>query len=77
MVAPDERSTAVFSRGTSIGLSGVIPVGGHSAPSSGVGTRLTWYNAQKKPRKKKTSDVMNRIIPYRMFFWTPFVWCPW
>lgn len=77
IVAPDERSTAVFSRGTSIGLSGVIPVGGHSAPSSGVGTRLTWYNAQKKPRKKKTSDVMNRIIPYRMFFWTPFVWCPW
>lgn len=77
IVAPDESSTAVFSRGTSIGLSGVIPVGGHSAPNSGVGTRLTWYSAQKKPRKKKTSDVMKRIIPYRMFFWTPFVWCPW
>lgn len=40
MVAPDDKSTAVFSSGTSIGLSGVIPVGGHSAPSSGVGTRL-------------------------------------
>lgn len=41
MVAPDERRTAVFSKGTSIGLRGVIPVGGHSAPNSGVGTRLT------------------------------------
>lgn len=73
MVAPDERSTAVLSSGTSVGLSGIIPVGGHSAPSSGVGTRLTWYRAQKKPRKKKTSDVMKRIMPYRMFFCTPFV----
>lgn len=42
MVAPDESSTAVLSRGTSIGFRGLIPVGGHSAPSSGVGTRLTW-----------------------------------
>jgi len=41
MVAPDESSTAVFSSGTSNGFRGVIPVGGHSAPSSGVGTRLT------------------------------------
>lgn len=41
MVAPDESKTAVFRSGTSIGLSGVIPTGGHSAPSSGVGTRLT------------------------------------
>lgn len=41
MVAPDESRTAVFSSGTSIGFSGLIPVGGHSAPSSGVGTRLT------------------------------------
>lgn len=41
MVAPDDRSTAVFSSGTSVGFNGVIPVGGHSAPNSGVGTRLT------------------------------------
>lgn len=63
MVAPDDSKTAVFSSGTSIGLSGVIPAGGHSAPSSGVGTRLTWYNVQKKPRKKRISDTMNNIIP--------------
>lgn len=41
MVAPEESRTAVLSSGTSIGLSGLMPVGGHSAPSSGVGTRLT------------------------------------
>lgn len=41
MVAPDDRRTAVLSKGTSIGFNGVIPVGGHSAPSSGVGTKLT------------------------------------
>lgn len=76
MVAPDESRTAVFSSGTSIGFRGLIPVGGHSAPSSGVGTRLTWYRVQKNPRKKNTSDVMNRIIPYRIFFCTPKVWCP-
>lgn len=72
-VAPDDNSTAVLSRGTSSGFSGVIPVGGHSAPNSGVGTRLTWYRVQKKPRKKKTSDTINSIIPYRMFFCTPIV----
>lgn len=75
-VTPDANSTAVFSRGTSNGLSGSTPVGGHSAPNSGAGTRLTWYRVQKNPKKKNTSDTMNSIIPYRMFFCTPFVWCP-
>lgn len=62
-VAPDDNRTAVLSNGTSSGFSGTIPVGGHSAPNSGVGTRLTWYRVQKNPRKKKTSDTMNSIIP--------------
>lgn len=39
---PDARSTAVLSSGTSIGLSGLIPVGGQHPPSSGVGARLEW-----------------------------------
>lgn len=54
---------AVFRSGTSIGLRGLIPTGGHWPPSSGVGARLEWKKAQKKPRKKKASDVMNRAIP--------------
>lgn len=42
IVTPDARRTAVFSRGTSNGLSGVIPMGGQCPPSSGVGARLEW-----------------------------------
>lgn len=69
-VTPEARRTAVFSRGTSNGFKGVIPEGGQHPPISGVGERLEWKNAQKNPRKKNTSDVINRIIPYRRFFWT-------
>lgn len=68
---------AVFSRGTSRGFRGLIPAGGHWPPSSGVGTKLEWKNAQKKPRKKNTSDVMKRAIPYRRPFCTVGVWWPW
>lgn len=68
---------AVFSKGTSRGLRGLMPVGGHWPPSSGVGTRLEWKNAQKKPKKKNASDVMKRIIPYRKPFCTVGVWWPW
>lgn len=67
-VTPEASRMAVFSRGTSIGSRGLIPTGGHWPPSSGVGARLEWKNAQKKPRKKKASDVMNRIMPYRRPF---------
>lgn len=69
-VTPEASRMAVFSRGTSSGLSGLIPVGGHWPPSSGVGARLEWKKAQKKPRKKNASDVMNKIIPYRRPFCT-------
>lgn len=40
MDTPEAKSTAVFSRGTSRGLSAKIPVGGQHPPSSGVGARL-------------------------------------
>ena len=60
-----------------MGFMGLIPVGGHCPPSSGVGARLEWRKAQRKPRKKDTSDVMNRIIPYRRLFCTWSVWWPW
>lgn len=67
-VTPEASRMAVLRRGTSRGFRGVIPVGGHWLPSSGVGARLEWKKAQKKPRKKNTSDVMNKIIPYRRPF---------
>lgn len=40
IVTPDERSTAVFNRGTRKGLRGVIPVGGHVTPISTDGASL-------------------------------------
>lgn len=64
-VTPDASKTAVFSRGTLKGLIGVIPVGGHLHPNSGVGAKLLWKKAQKNARKNSTSDAINRIIPHR------------
>ena len=65
-VTPEASKTAVFNRGTAKGLMGVIPVGGHVHPSSGVGARLLWKKAQKKAKKKSTSEAMNKIMPHRM-----------
>lgn len=42
MDTPEASSTEVFSRGTSRGFRGIIPVGGQHPPSSGVGARLEW-----------------------------------
>lgn len=39
-VTPEASRTAVFRRGIEKGLMGVIPVGGHVHPISGVGARL-------------------------------------
>ena len=75
-VTPDANKTAVFSKGTLNGFSGVIPAGGQQHPSSGVGDSLLWKNAQKKAKKNSTSDVINRIIPHRSPFVTYDVWCP-
>jgi hypothetical protein len=75
-VTPDANSTAVFSKGTLKGLSGLIPVGGQQHPNSGVGASLLWKKAQKKAKKNNTSDVINRIIPHRKPLVTYDVWCP-
>ena len=64
-VTPEARRTAVFNKGSLNGFSGVLPAGGQQHPSSGVGDKLLWKNAQKNAKKKRTSDVINRIIPHR------------
>lgn len=56
---------AVLRRGTEKGFNGVIPMGGQVHPISGVGARLAWKNAQKKPKKKQISEIINRTIPIR------------
>jgi len=63
IVTPEERSTAVLRSGTRNGFSGFIPVGGQVTPISTLGASLLWKKAQKKAKKKQTSEVMNRIIP--------------
>ena len=70
MVTPDDRRTAVFSKGTKKGLRGLMPVGGQVTPISTLGARLLWKKAQKNAKKKQTSEVMNSIIPYRSPFIT-------
>jgi|ERR1044072_5790589 hypothetical protein len=64
-VTPEASRTAVFRSGTLNGFNGVIPAGGQQHPNSGVGDSLLWKNAQKKAKKNRTSDVINRIIPHR------------
>ena len=51
-------------------------MGGQIEPSSGVGAKLLWKKAQKKEKKKATSEVINRIIPRRSPDETGDVWCP-
>lgn len=75
-VTPEANRTAVFRSGTLNGLIGVIPTGGQQQPSSGVGARLLWKNAQKNAKKKHTSDKINKIIPHRNPLATYEVWAP-
>jgi len=67
---PEDRRIMVFKRGTCKALNGVTPVGGQLKPISKVGDRLLWKNAQKKEKKNRTSEVMNKIIPQRKPFIT-------
>jgi hypothetical protein len=67
----------VFKRGIWKGLKGLIPAGGHALPISTAGARLLWKKAQKKETKKRTSEVINKIIPQRRPTPTMFVCKPW
>lgn len=66
IVAPLERRTIVFRRGTSKGEMGTTPLGGQTDPNSIEGLREEWKNAQKKAKKKHTSLRINNIIPQRI-----------
>jgi hypothetical protein len=46
-------------------------------PSSIVGDRLEWKNAQKNDTKNRTSNTINKIIPHRSPVVTTFVCSPW
>jgi len=66
IVAPDERRMVVLSKGTSKGLMASIPTGGQTLPTSTLGLKEAWKNAQKKAKKKKTSELMKSTIPMRI-----------
>lgn len=66
----------MFKRGTENGLITSIPIGGQVQPSSEVGASLLWKNAQKKAKKNRISEVINKIIPHRILLFTFRVWCP-
>ena len=51
-------------------------MGGQVDPSSIVGDKLEWKNAQKNDTKNKTSETINRIIAHRNPFVTIFVCSP-
>jgi hypothetical protein len=53
----------VLTKGISIALKVLIPLGGQVFPISIVGVRLASKNAQKKPKKNITSEAIKRIIP--------------
>lgn len=76
-VSPEVNKIVVLSRGTPNALNVSIPVGGQTSPTSTVGESLMWKYAQKKEKKNITSEVMNKIIPHRILFWTEYEWCPW
>lgn len=53
----------MLSKGTPQGDKTLIPIGGHTFPISTEGANLLWKKAQKKAKKKHTSETINRIIP--------------
>ena len=53
-----------------------MPLGGHTIPTSIVGTREASKKAQKKEIKKKTSDRINRSIAQRRESSNLCVWYP-
>lgn len=64
-VTPDASRIAVFNRGIWNGLKGSIETGGQQPPISMVAFKDLWKNAQKKEKKNKSSDTINKIIPQR------------
>lgn len=76
-VAPEDNKIIVFKRGIWKGLNGEIPLGGQSMPISTVGDNLEWKKAQKKEKKNKTSEIINKIIPHRKPVTTVEVCKPW
>lgn len=55
----------MFNIGIWNGLKASIDIGGQIPPVSIEGVKLLWKKAQKKEKKKKTSETINSTIPIR------------
>lgn len=64
-LTPEDTSTIVFNKGTWNGLKTTKPNGGQTPPNSTLGASLLWKKAQKKLKKKNTSETINNSIPQR------------
>jgi hypothetical protein len=60
---PEDSKITVLRNGVWNGLKASINRGGQTEPREGVGDRLEWKNAQKKDKKKNTSDTINKAMP--------------
>ena len=67
------NKTTVFKRGTLRGFKTSTLYGGQIRKQSTDTLKLEWKKAQKKPKKKRTSDEINQIILVNRFFCTIFV----
>lgn len=76
MVAPDQTKITVLTKGTPKGFGAIIPTGGQIPPKSTLGNQTQYKKAQKKEKKNKTSDSINKSIPIFKLFWTLNVWSP-
>lgn len=76
ILIPDVNKIMVFNRGTSIGLKGLIPIGGQVLPISMDGEILLCRKAQKNDTKNKISEIINKIIPILILLTTFVVWWP-
>jgi len=74
---PEDNKIIVFNNGTFIASNGKIPIGGQQLPIVTSGANLTWKNAQKKDKKKKISEIINKIIPHRSPISTILECMPW
>lgn len=68
------NNTTVFNKGTLKGFKTLILTGGHNILKVIEGLKLEWKKAQKNLKKKKTSEKINHIILFKMFFCVTFVW---
>ena len=64
-VQAEQSKRKVFKRGRPKGEQVLRPAGGQSLPSSTAGEEEECKYAQKNLKKKKTSEIMNRTMPYR------------